>query len=29
MHTNPIYRQTDAARSLKFAFDTGFGRLMV
>ena len=29
MHTNPIYRQTDAARSIKFAFDTGFGRLML
>ena len=29
IHTNPIYRQTDAARSLKFALDTGFGQLMV
>ena len=29
MHTNLIYRQTDAARSLKFAIDTGFGQLMV
>jgi len=29
MHTNPIYRQTDAARSLKFALDTVFGQLKV
>ena len=29
IHTNPIYRQTDDARSLKFALDTGFGQLMV
>ena len=29
MHPNPIYRQTEAKRSLGFAFATGFGQIMV
>ena len=29
MDTHPIYRQTDAARSLMFALEAGFGRLTV
>ena len=29
MDTHPIYRQTDAARSLKFALGTGFVQLIV
>ena len=29
MHPNPIYRQTEAERSLEFALAAGFGQIMV
>jgi len=29
MHPNPIYRQTDAERSLEFVLAAGFGQIMV
>ena len=29
MHPNPIFRQTEAARSLEFACKVGFGQLMI
>ncbi len=29
MHPNPIYRQTEAERSLEFALAAGLGQIMV